>query len=135
MKVIKHARMSFLDISDPKKRDQIVNEYVKSLKVLRERKEDEKTRGLVRQAEIEKVFKPVVQATEKSTEAITSEIKKSKQSEIPVTTLKKSGKPWNSSMPYSAIEYYLSIFPSKYLDKYFGVQVIDNQYMIGDKNY
>ena len=133
MKVIKHARMSYLDIKDPKKRDQIVNDYVNSLKVLRERKEDEKTRGLARQFEIEKVFKPVVQATEKSTEAITSEIKKSKQSDIPVTTLKKSGKPWNSSMPYSAIEYYLSIFPSKYLDKYFGVQVIDDHYMIGDK--
>ena len=69
--------MAFIDIQDPVKREQTVQDYIKNLKEIRQRKESQKVRGITEQRNIEKVFQPVVQATEKSASQITSEIKKS----------------------------------------------------------
>ena len=66
--------MAFIDIQDPVKREQIVQDYIKNLKEIRQRKENQKVRGITEQRNIEKVFQPVVQATEKSASQITSEI-------------------------------------------------------------
>ena len=70
--------MAFIDIhiQDPVKREQTVQDYIKNLKEIRQRKESQKVRGITEQRNIEKVFQPVVQATEKSASQITSEIKK-----------------------------------------------------------
>ena len=67
--------MAFIDIQDPVKREQTVQDYIKNLKEIRQRKENQKVRGITEQRNIEKVFQPVVQATEKSALQITSEIK------------------------------------------------------------
>ena len=59
--------MAFIDIENPLKREQIVQDYIKNLKEICEKKENEKVRGITQRRHIEKVFQRVVQATEKST--------------------------------------------------------------------
>ena len=62
--------MSFIDIRYPKKRDQIVADYVATIKRVQQRSEDEKTVGLAKQVELESTFNPVIKATEQSTRSI-----------------------------------------------------------------
>ena len=81
--------MAFIDIKDPVKREQIVQDYIKNVQEIRERNENQKLCGIAQQQNIEKVFQPVVQATEKSASQITSEIKnfseKSKKDDKPIS--------------------------------------------------
>ena len=111
--------MAFIDIKDPKRRDEIVRDYENTLKQIQERKIDQKTKGLEREEELRNVFKPVTQATKESTKQITSEIKKS--SEIEETTTPQK------------IDYYLNDFTKSHLDKYFGIQLRDGKYKMGEK--
>ena len=62
--------MSFIDIEDPKKRDQIVADYLATIKRVQQRSEDEKTVGLDKQAQLERTFNPVIKATKQSTRSI-----------------------------------------------------------------
>ena len=52
--------MAFIDIQDPTKREQIVQDYIKNIKEIRQRKENQKVRGIAQRRDIEKVFQPVV---------------------------------------------------------------------------
>ena len=58
--------MAFVDIKDPIKQEETVKDYIKNLKEIRERRENEKVRGITQRQDLAKVFQPVVQATEKS---------------------------------------------------------------------
>ena len=111
--------MAFIDIQDPVKREQTVQDYIKNLKEIRQRKENQKVWGITEQRNIEKVFQPVVQATEKSASQITSEIKNLKP---------KEGKPVSR-----ALDYYLNQLSKAKLDPYFGIYEKDGIYMMGDK--
>ena len=121
--------MAFIDIQDPVKREETVQDYIKNLKEIRQRKEDEKVRGISQRQNIEKVFQPVVQATEKSASKITSEIKNLKKEE-PEKEPKKERPIERSSQ---ALDYYLNLFDKKQLDQYFGIYKKDDKYMMGDK--
>ena len=121
--------MAFIDIQDPIKREETVQDYIKNLKEIRQRKEDEKVRGISQRQNIEKVFQPVVQATEKSASKITSEIKNLKKEE-PEKEPKKERPIERSSQ---ALDYYLNLFDKKQLDQYFGIYKKDDKYMMGDK--
>ena len=59
--------MAFIDIEDPIKREEIVQDYIKNIQEIRQRKENQKVHGMQERQNIEKAFQPVVQATEKST--------------------------------------------------------------------
>ena len=119
--------MAFIDIKDPVRRDEIVRDYMNTLREVQQRRENDKAQGLVRQEELQKVFKPVVQATEKSTEAITSEIKKSR--EIEASPPKKE---WDSSSGQTAIDFYLHSSNQTELDKYYGIKKGDHgKYKMG----
>ena len=48
--------MAFIDIEDPVKREQIVQDYIKNLKEIREKKENEKVWGITQWRDREKVF-------------------------------------------------------------------------------
>ena len=87
--------MAFIDIQDPVKREEIVQDYIKNIKEIREKKESQKLHGMTERKNIEKVFQPVVQATEKSASQITNEIKNLKE------------KPKNKPIS-SALNYYLN---------------------------
>ena len=71
--------MAFIDIKDPEKREEIINDYIKNIKEIRERNENEKVRGSTQKQDLAKVFQPVVQATEKSASQITNELKNLKE--------------------------------------------------------
>ena len=113
--------MAFIDIQDPVKREQIVQDYIKNIKEIRQRKENQKVWGITEQRNIEKVFQPVVQATEKSASQITSEIKNLKEQP-------KKGKPVSRTL-----DYYLNQLDKAKLDQYFGIYEKDGIYMMGDK--
>ena len=113
--------MAFIDIQDPVKREQTVQDYIKNIKEIRQRKENQKVWGITEQRNIEKVFQPVVQATEKSASQITSEIKNLKEQP-------KEGKPVSRTL-----DYYLNQLDKAKLDQYFGIYEKDGIYMMGDK--
>ena len=113
--------MAFIGIQDPVKREQIVQDYIKNIKEIRQRKENQKVWGITEQRNIEKVFQPVVQATEKSASQITSEIKNLKEQP-------KQGKPVSRTL-----DYYLNQLDKAKLDQYFGIYEEDGIYMMGDK--
>ena len=66
--------MSFIDIKDPKKRDVIVADYLATVKEIQQRNLNERAQDLARQDDLRNLFNPVVESTEKSTEAITKEL-------------------------------------------------------------
>ena len=118
--------MAFIDIKDPERREEIVKDYIRNLKEIRERNENEKVRGITQQQDLAKVFQPVVQATEKSASQITNELK----------SLKEEKPNKNENQPKAtnkALEYYFENFPKSKLDKYFGVYKENGVYMMGNK--
>ena len=110
--------MSFIDIQDPARRDEIVRDYEKTLKEVQQRSLDEKSKGFEKEEQLKKVFKPITEATKESTKQITSEIKSSKKSDNTIT---------------QKIDYYLQDFNKSHLDKYFGIQLRDGKYRMGDQ--
>lgn len=113
--------MAFIDIEDPVKREQIVQDYIKNLKEIREKKENQKVRGITQRRDIEKVFQPVVQATEKSTSQITNELKNLKQ------------EPKNDKPISEALDYYLNQLDKGKVDQYYGIYEKNGIYMMGEK--
>ena len=63
-----------LNITDPKKRDSIVVDYLTTVKRLQRRDINERAQDLVRQDDLNRMFEPVVESTGKSAEAITKEL-------------------------------------------------------------
>ena len=106
---------------DPVKREQIVQDYIKNLKEIGEKKENEKVRGITQRRDIEKVFQPVVQATEKSTSQITNELKNLKE------------EPKNDKPISEALDYYLNQLDKGKVDQYYGIYEKNGIYMMGEK--
>ena len=120
--------MAFIDIKDPEKREEIVQDYIKNLKEIRERNENEKMRGITQKQDLARVFQPVVQATEKSASQITSELKNLKNEVEKPKEENEEPKATNK-----ALEYYFEHFPKSKLDQYFGVYKENGIYMMGNK--
>ena len=66
--------MSFLNITDPKKRDSIVADYLVTVNRLQHRDINERAQDLVRQDDLNRMFEPVFESTGKSTHAIIKEL-------------------------------------------------------------
>ena len=118
--------MAFIDIKDPKRREQIVQDYIKNLNEIHDRVENEKVQGLTQRREIAKVFQPIVQATEKSSNQITSEIKNLQQSN-PKEENDKPNRP-------TSLQYFFTQYSKSKLDPYFGIQERPGGvYVMGEK--
>ena len=74
--------MAFIDIQDPVKREEIVQDYIKNIREIQEKKENQKLHGMTERQNMEKLFQPVVKATEKSAPQITSEMKKKQANKL-----------------------------------------------------
>ena len=129
--------MSFIDIPDHKRRDEIVADYMATVRRVQQRNEDERTVGLTQQAELERTFNPVIKSTREAAESITKEL-------IPLREeIKKANRPpilfsrkrtWHEQSGVTAIDYYLSEYEKKNLDKYFGIQRDeDGTTVLGDR--
>ena len=114
--------MAFIDIKDPIEREETVKDYIKNIKEIKARRENEKVRGISQRQDLAKVFQPVVQATEKSAAQITSELKNLKEEQPALL------KPTNKGL-----EYYLNNFSKSKLDQHFGIYKENGNYMMGDK--
>ena len=110
--------MAFIDIKDPIKREEIVQDYIRNIKEIRARKENEKVRDISQRQDLAKVFQPVVQATEKSTSQITKELKNLK--EEPEST-------------NQFVENYFKRFGNRSTDQYFGIYKENGVYRMGSK--
>ena len=129
------VRMSFLDIKDPVKRDEIVKDYLETIRRVQESNENEKVVGLARKTELENTFNPIVEATKKSTKEITeklnplhTELKKINNQTKPMV----NKQIWNERMNIGPFDYYSNKFNSTKLDKYFGMKRIDDKFYLGD---
>ena len=115
--------MAFIDIKDPIKREETVKDYIRNIKEIRERRENEKMRGISQRQDLTKLFQPVVQATEKSASKITDELK----------NLKEEVQPKEEDESNIALENFLNQHSKSKLDQYFGVYKENGKYMIGNK--
>ena len=121
--------MAFIDIKDPLKREETVKDYIKTVKEIQARRENEKVRGISQRQDLAKVFQPVVQATEKSASAITNELKNLKKE-----TEEEEDGDQKPKLADTAIEYYLNQFNKSKLDQYFGIyKENDGVYKMGNK--
>ena len=66
--------MSFLDISDPRKRDAIVKKYLATIKRIKNRNLAERAHDFTCHESLKESLEPVVHTTAASTEAITKEL-------------------------------------------------------------
>ena len=71
----------FLNITDPKKRDEIVADYIATIRKIKERNENEKLVGLSRTAELEQTYQPIIQSQEASAEKISQAISQQDKSD------------------------------------------------------
>ena len=115
--------MAFIDIKDPIKREETVQDYIRNIKEIRERRENDKMRGISQRQDLTKLFQPVVQATEKSASKITDELK----------NLKEEVQPKEEDESNIALENFLNQHSKSKLDQYFGVYKENGKYMIGNK--
>ena len=118
--------MAFIDIKDPTKREETVKDYIKTVKEIQSRRENEKVRGISQRQDLAKVFQPVVQATEKSASKITSELKNLVKDE-------EDEDEENPKLANTAIDYYLNQFSKSNLDQYFGIYKENGVYKMGSK--
>ena len=128
--------MAFIDIKDPRKRDEIVADYLSTIRRVQQRNEDERAVGLARQVVLEKTLDPLIQATEKSTRTITEELKninKPTPPPPPPTAVRRK-RTWTENYGSNALDYYLNEYNKKDLDKYYGIQSSnEDELMMGEK--
>ena len=66
--------MSFYRITDPKKRDAMVEDYIATVKRIKERNLEERLGSLANQNDIADSFNPIIQSNERTSTAITNEL-------------------------------------------------------------
>lgn len=66
--------MSFLNITDPKRRDELVREYAKTVKTIQDRNLNTRLHNTIDEKNLEKMFLPVVKANESVSSTITKEL-------------------------------------------------------------
>ena len=116
--------MAFIDITDPTKREQIVQDYMNTKSYLQQKYENEKAIGLQQKIEFEKQYEPLISATKDSASKITTELKMKR-------SMSEKGL-WKPEFAKSAIDYYLTTFPPKNRDKYYGIQKKGDKYVMGN---
>ena len=138
--------MSFLKITDPKKRDSIFTGYLATVKRLQHRDINERAQDLVQQDDLNRMFEPLVESTGKSIQAITKELvpireemKTLYERLVDITEKMKDMKqqpqqPTDDHTPNGFGQYLLKYGGSRLLDKYFAIQYVDdNKYEMGNK--
>ena len=137
--------MSFLNITDPKKRDAVVADYLATVKRLQQRNLNEKAQDLARNENLNEMFNPVVQSTVKSTEAITKELiplrEEVKHLNENLAAAKEKlddstrlSSPSSSSSDFNMLDRYFTTGKKSKVDNYFGIErTNDDRYMMGDK--
>ena len=138
--------MSFLNITDSRKRDAIVKEYLATIKRIKHRNLQERAQDFAHHETLEESLEPVVRSTAASTEAITKELVPIKEGITALNTKLQTDKPEPEVKPElepepESDEEKSNIFDEivqktseEKLDDYFGIVLSeDEQYIMGDK--
>ena len=138
--------MSFLKISDPKKRDFIVNEFLKTKQNIRHNFLSERVGNLSKQYELSKLFKPVTDMQKDLKEGLVSELKPIREGmknlpkvitfpQFPsITAYNDDGEEEVDVFVGDVAEQYLRKFACKYgTDKTFVLLDKDGKFYIGNK--
>ena len=137
--------MSFLKISDPKKRDLFVKEFLKTKRNIQENFLTERLGDINIQRDMSKIFKPITEAQKSVTESLLGELKPIRENlkELPKALtfpqlqaiMPDEGEDLDTSALYlgEIAERYLRHFASKQeVDKTFGLYDKDEQFYIGN---
>ena len=150
------VRMSFLNITDPKKRDAIVKEYLATISRIKHRNLQERAHDFANHEMLEESLEPVIRSSAKSTEAITNELIPIKEGitalnaklQSPTTAVKTESESESETATKSEEEkeeeekeeepkMYQKLLQGQAetsMDEYFGISVNnENEYMMGDK--
>ena len=124
--------MEFLNIKDPSRRKEIIQDYINTRNEIRTRNENNKENKLIKERALEAKVRPIVEATEKLPEKISDALIKTNLTN-PLHVLDASSKA-NSTSPFhqSAYDYYMSNGMEKMRDKYFGIYEDDGVLKLGD---
>ena len=114
--------MEFLNIKDPSRRKEIIQDYINTRNEIRTRNENNKENNLIKERALEAKVRPIVEATEKLPEKISDALLKN-----------------NLSNPFqdepfhqSAFDYYMSSGMNKARDNYFRIYENDGRLKLGD---
>jgi hypothetical protein len=77
--------MSFLNITDPKRRDALVREYATSLQTIQQRNRNERLQNTTDERELTKIFSPMVKANEAVSTTVKNEINPLKRDLLSLT--------------------------------------------------
>ena len=129
--------MSFYRISDPKKRDAMVEDYIATSKRLRERSLDEKLGELAYQRDLNKSLNPIIKSNQQSSAVITKELKPIRSEIEEMNKHLKEKAPIIRGVKRKFIhESITDLLEGDHSrqDLYYGVQKdLDDQYVLGDK--
>ena len=114
--------MAFIEITDPGRREEIVEDYINTKNQIRQKYENEKAIGLQQKIAYEKQHQPLIRATEDSTRKITTELKNNR-------AVSEKGY-WTPNSARPAIDTYLNLKTNK--DRYYGIQKKGDKYVMGD---
>ena len=124
--------MSFLKITNPKKRDAVVADFIATKKRILQRNLDERVKDVAQEEEIENLFKPIIKSNEKSTAAFQKELTpmQAELTNINNKVIKKE----EDDLKLNKLEEYIYFrFPE--IDPYFSIyKVKDGGYRMGDKH-
>ena len=146
IKKIANKNMSFLKITDPKKRDFIVNEFLKIRQNIQQNLLSQRVGDLSTQYELSKLFKPVTDMQKDLKEGLVSEMKPIREGmknspkaitfpQYPsITAHDDDGEEEGKAVIGDIAEQYLRNFTSKSgTDKTFGLRDMDGKLYIGKK--
>ena len=137
--------MSFLKITDPKKRDFIVKEFLKTMQNIQQNFLSERVGDLSTQYELSKLFKPVTDMQKDLKECLVSELKPIREGlkhlpkavtfpQYPSITAYDGDGEEGKAVIGNIAEQYLPKFAFKSgTDKTFGLRDIDGKFYIGNK--
>ena len=138
--------MSFQKITDPKKRDFIVNEFLKTRQNIQQNFLSERVSDLNTQYEVSKLFKPVTDMQKRFKRSLVSELKpiRERMKHLPkavtfpqypsIAAYDDDGEEEGKAVIGNIAEQYLQKFASKSgTDKTFGLRDMDSKCYIGNK--
>ena len=114
--------MEFLNIKDPSRRKEIIQDYINTRNVIRTRNENNKENNLIKERALEAKVRPIVEATEKLPEKISDALLKNNL----VNPFQ--DEPFHKS----AFDYYMSSGMNKVRDNYFRIYENDGRLKLGD---
>ena len=136
--------MSFLKITNPKKRDAIVADFIATKRRIQQRNLDERAKDLAKEEDLQQLFKPVIQSTEKSAVTLQKELlpvqnelkdlNSKLEKTLDVGEKEKEDRKFilKSANLEDILESYGMANPRK-LDPYFSIQRVQDGYMMGNK--